>query len=166
MTLDEPQLVLALDPGETVGWAKGWYLPNAKDAATSHSLIDHGYTPWRQFCKALHADVMNEDNIRQFDVFVYETFRLYADKADEQIGSTFPTAQCVGCIWLCSQVGVHKANLRDQGAAIKNVIDARMGGTGYLPKSDVEHNRDAIRHLFFYCQKQWTFEHKKGTIHV
>ena len=133
--------VLAIDPGIDTGWAEG----RIEDKQV---IVDrHGWTPWRKFCSAL--DDKRAD--WPFDLVVYEKWALTKHGATVLLGSDMQSSQCIGCIWLCaSKVG---CPIVVQPPAIKNTVDKWMGGTGYLPESDVDHNRDAIRHLYYYALK-------------
>lgn len=137
--------VIAIDPGEMTGWARGVIDDGVCEVNA------HGYTPWQEFVVALH-DRMTGD--APYDVVVYESWRLRRSSALELVGSDLQSSQCIGAIklscWL-AQKGGRAVRVRNQEPAIKNVIDAMKGGTDYLPKSDKEHNRDAVRHFWFYA---------------
>ena len=144
--------VMAIDPGVTTGWAIGNY-----DAATKTLAVEaSGYTPWREFAVMIFEAM--QDPERRFDHVVYETWRLYKTHAMTQVGSDMPSSQCVGCIWLAVEManrGGHRCTISDQPAAYKKVIDARMGGPEtYLPKSEVDHDRDALRHLWYWAMRK------------
>lgn len=140
--------VIAIDPGVTTGWAIG----EVDAAVGTLEVLQSGYTPWREFALMLH-DAMTDD-ARRFQVVVYETWLLYRKNAMDLVGSRMESSQCVGCIWMATELARregHRVTLLDQPAAFKKVIDGRMGGPdAYLPKSDVEHDRDALRHLWYW----------------
>lgn len=140
---------MAIDPGVTTGWA---IVSGRNDGASTVVTVENsGYTPWFEFALMFH-DAMRDPE-RRFDDVVYETWRLYKTEALAQIGSDMPSSQCVGCIRLACELARRdgwRGKIRDQPASIKKVIDARMGGTDYLPKSPVEHDRDAIRHGYYW----------------
>lgn len=133
--------VLAIDPGIDTGWAEG----RIEDKQVH--VDRHGWTPWRKFALSLDSKV---DDF-PYDVIVYETWKLTKHGAKVLLGSDMQSSQCVGCIWL-SGTKAH-VPIVGQPPAIKATIDKWMGGTGYLPVSDVDHNRDAIRHLYYYAMK-------------
>lgn len=146
---------MAIDPGVTTGWAVGTITDPEGDGRLELHVERAGYDPWRSFVMML--DDAMQDPTRRFDVVVYETWRLYKSHAMTQVGSDMPSSQCVGCIWMAverARRAGHKVELLDQPAAYKKIIDARMGGAEtYLPASDVDHDRDAVRHLWYYYMR-------------
>lgn len=144
--------IIAIDPGVTTGWAVG----SVSGDPEALEVEAYGYDPWTEF--VIRLDDAMQDHDRRFDVIVFETWRLYKAEAMTQVGSDMPSSQCVGCIWFAyerAKRAGHAVKLLDQPAAIKKVIDARMGGADlYLPKSDVEHDRDALRHLWYWFMRR------------
>lgn len=136
--------ILAVDPGLDTGWAEG----EITDGGLH--VIRHGWTKWKPWARALH-DKLTQDEQKPYDVIVYETWKLTSQGAKTLLGSDMQSSQCIGCIWLAWDRSPHTIKLANQAPAIKNTIDKWMGGTGYLPSSDVEHNRDALRHLYYYA---------------
>lgn len=138
--------IIAIDPGEMTGWARGQV-----DDGSVH-IEAHGYTPWQDFVIAF-AERMEEDP-PPYDVVVYESWRLRRSSALELVGSDLQSSQCIGAIklacWRAQRRG-HVVRIRNQEPAIKNVIDSMKGGKDYLPTSDKEHNKDAVRHFWFYA---------------
>lgn len=153
--------VLALDPGDRVGWARA-------DVAEDGTWTDlrHGITPLREMAFAIdealdtHSHPDYPDDCCQYDVVVCEDWRLYPDKAKDFIGSTFPSVQFVGMVRLC--VWQSSAKLVMQGANTKKTADKAMKvcmpdlyAKVTTPRAhDDAHDMDALRHLFF-----WTFQH-------
>lgn len=136
--------IIALDPGVSTGWAYG----EVKDGKLE--VTNHGWDHWDTFALKLH-ERMSEKH--EWDVMVYETWRLTRRGADNLLGSDLQPSQAIGaykmCAWLSSKSG-HDVQIVGQEPAIKDVVDGWMGGTAYLPTSEVEHNRDALRHLWYY----------------
>ncbi len=138
--------VIAIDPGEQTGWAIGTVLVRP-DGRKMLTIDQYGYDDWKTFALTLDG-VQKGDN--PFDVIVYEDWRLRSDKAKAKIGSAFPEIQCIGAMKLSAWTS--GAKLVTSTPYHKNVIDAQMEGTDYLPKRDrVEHYRDAVRHLCWYA---------------
>lgn len=138
--------VLALDPGEMAGWARG----RIEDGALRVDAF--GYDPWKVLSLAVYHRMTGPE---PYDVVVYEAWRLQKAKALSLVGSDMQSSQCIGCIklscWLAGQNG-NAVTLVNQEPAIKNVIDSMKGGTDYLPeRQEVEHYRDALRHLHYYA---------------
>lgn len=137
--------VLALDPGQKVGWARAAV---ADDGSISD--LRHGITEWKPMALRL-GDVMHE-----YDVVIYETWRLRPDKAMQMIGSTFPEVQFIGVVrylaWLYPQqitVYAQGADLQKTGRKVlipelKEVMDR-------MPKThDDAHDGSAILHLSYW----------------
>ena len=145
--------ILALDPGEATGWAWGDLDENG-DLTVGAS----GWDPWKSVVMHL-AQKQVLASQRTYDTLVYETWRLRGSSAKQLIGSDMQSSQCVGCIKLCGWLS--GARIVGQEPAIKDVIDAIMGGpAAYLPASPVDHNKDALRHLYMFAYK----EKNRGTI--
>lgn len=141
--------IIAIDPGEMTGWARG----TIEDGVVN--IEANGYTPWQDFVIAFD-ERMSEDQ-PPYDTVVYESWRLRKSSAMELIGSDLQSSQCIGAIKLAvwrAQKDGHVVRMRNQEPAIKNVIDAMKGGTEYLPKSDKEHGKDAVRHLWYFAVKE------------
>src|SRR4051812_11884394 len=66
----EPLHVIALDPGERVGWARARVNPDG-----TWDDMTHGITALKDMALALHK------NVTKYDVVIYETWRLRADEA-------------------------------------------------------------------------------------
>jgi hypothetical protein len=116
-------------------------------------VTKHGWDPWRAFALRLYDRMMNFEE-EGFDVIVMEDWRLTKRGAQTLLGSDLPSSQCLGAIRLAYDLARragHGVRLVTQAPAHKYVVDSWMGGTGYLPASEVEHNRDAIRHLYYYA---------------
>lgn len=141
----KPLRVLAIDPGEKVGWARG-------TVSSDLSLDDHGIADLKPF--ALKLGTAIED----YDVVIYETWRLYAGHAKKMIGNDMQTSQLVGMIrflaWQNPQV-----KLVGQSASIKETADKTAQGDFLTliesepSKHDDAHDIDAIRHLWYWYWK-------------
>lgn len=139
--------MISIDPGVSTGWAIGTITDRQVN------IEKHGDSPWRAFCLRLYDRMMNFDE-EGFDVLVMEDWRLTKRGAQTLLGSDLPSSQCLGGIRLSYDLARragHTVKLVTQMPATKNIVDAWMGGTAYLPKSDVDHNRDAIRHFWYYA---------------
>lgn len=141
--------VLALDPGERVGWARADVGP---DGAWTH--MRHGITALRDMALSLTT------RLDHYDVVVMEDWRLYPHMAKTMVGSSFPSVQFVGMVrLLCWQRPA--VTLVTQGAGIKTTADKVMARlrpelfeTVTAPRAhDDAHDMDAVRHLFFWTWK-------------
>lgn len=134
--------VIAFDPGTTTGWASG----TISDGQLV--VLDYGYNAWKAV--ALHYDRVQRNPDTRYDVMVYESFRLRRGDAMSLVGSTFPVIQFIGGVLVTSWAT--GTQIVTQEPSHKPVIDKMMGGAkNYLPKSEVEHDRDALRHLYYYA---------------
>lgn len=143
-----PLNIIAIDPGIETGYAIGSVDDNKL------TLVKHGWSPWKAFVLAFHERMMEDP----YDVVVYESWLLQASKAKQMIGSDMQSSQAIGAIhlstWLAMRAG-HKVKLVTQHPAHKTPANAWIQKLGlYLPTSEVEHNRDGIRHLYYYCIKE------------
>lgn len=130
--------VLAIDPGERVGWAHGIFSDDGVE------VTGRGVTPLRDFAIKLGEVAGNYDEI------VYESWRLYPGMAKSMIGNDMQPSQLVGIIrylgWINPEV-----NMVVQGASIKDTALKTMPEdlTESLKQSSEQHDQDAIMHLWY-----------------
>ena len=136
--------VLALDPGEKVGWARATVMPDA-----TWTDLQHGITPLQDMALAVGK------RLDDYDVLVVESFRLAATKSRSMIGSDLPTVQFIGmCRYLAWVTPTVRLVL--QAPAIKRTVDKTAPEwlqeiIANEPKShDDAHNVDALRHLWHW----------------
>lgn len=157
--------VLALDPGERVGWARA---DVAEDGTWSE--LRHGITPLKDMALAVYRALETEPpdiegdglpaKLPEYDVLVVEDWRLRAEKAKSFVGSSFPAVQFIGMVRLCAWRSGCKLVM--QGPALKTTADktlARLWPEMYEKVTqsishDDGHDLDAIRHLWV-----WTYQH-------
>jgi hypothetical protein len=146
--------VLAIDPGERVGWARADVAPDGE-----WSDVRHGITAMQPMALKCHLMITQGS----YDLVVMESWTLYPHMAKSMVGSTFPTVQFIGAIKLALWQWP-KTKLVTQGAG---VIHSREG----LPPAmramrklrpelfelvqtpvahDDGHDLDALSHLFAY----------------
>lgn len=100
------------------------------------------------------------------DIVIYESFRLMADRAMQQVGSDMPTSQLIGVIkWLAGGLAQAKARwpapeveLYEQAPSIKKPTDSirRSKGLGFQAKRDGvpgDHATDAELHGMHHIMK-------------
>ena len=168
--------VLALDPGQRVGWARAVVRPMRpsrgyvaeSDVLPSPSLRpmelrveDHGIAALRDAALAVHKAIVLEDRI---DVVVLEKFILTARGAKVLVGDDLQTSQFIGlvrlCCWLNPRVKLvmqparrdrpYRRSLNCDHPAARDIL-ARLEK---LPKShDDSHDGSALQHLW-----DWFFE--------
>lgn len=125
--------MLALDPGETTGWALfvGHRLVKAGEfKVTSSLLFDH---------LLLHEKPQQ---------LVIENYKVYAHRAAQHIGSEVPTIQYIGMLKYLAAVYDIPLTLQMAFQAKKFVTDNRLVDLGLWHTS--KHARDAIRHGVYW----------------
>jgi hypothetical protein len=143
--------ILALDPGERVGWA------TATVDGPHHELVieDHGIARLRDMAMAVYRAVVTED---KYDVVIYETWRLRANKARQFAGNDFPSVQFIGMVRLACWLNP-RVKLASQGPSIKSTADKVIPNQypdvarriDNAPAAhDESHDTDALRHIAFY----------------
>jgi hypothetical protein len=146
--------VLAIDPGERVGWAHG-------------TIEDHALTVTGQGVTALKDFALTlAERIGEYDLVVYETWRLRADVARKMIGNDFQPSQLIGMIRLLAWQHP-KVRLVTYGPNVKTTA-IKIIESGDLPVcadilerkavSSEEHDKDALDLLFYY----WWERHYGG----
>jgi hypothetical protein len=133
-----PGSLLALDPGETTGWA----------VFTNAVLSDHGQH------NTSNPDLSLKEMTKLFDdhkpdEVIMEDYRVYAQRREQHVGSSLHTPRLIGLIeTLCGQRGIpyHK-----QLASLAKgfVTDKKLRDWG-LYDSAKRHSRDAIRHGCYF----------------
>jgi len=158
--------IIAFDPGEQTGWARGY----VTQAATPHLHVEAaGWDAWKAVLLAYAKSMLGEQwppllggGITEptYQHTVYESWRVRPDAAQSLIGSDLQSSQFIGgmklCVWRCQQAG-RVAELHTNEPGNKPSIDGWMEKAGmgdYLPSSQVDHNRDALRHLYFHAIKR------------
>lgn len=164
--------ILALDPGERVGWAVGevdedefTVLPNTDNLAVpALKVVNHGISELKPMALAAYRSVKDDD---KYDVVIYETFKLSGAKARFLVGSEFPTVQFIGMVrlacWLNPRVKVVSQSPAMKSTADKVIpafyadINQRIADA---PKAhDESHDTDALRHLAKWHWDTYVKEH-------
>jgi hypothetical protein len=143
--------VIAFDPGTTTGWATGVISGGRLE------VLDYGYAQWKEVALTYDRRQRQDPALDlslvktpPFDVMVYESFYLRKSSALQLVGSDFPVVKFIGGVLVTSWATNTKVQV--QHPSDKPTIDQVMGGAAaYLPRSEVEHDRDALRHLHFYA---------------
>jgi hypothetical protein len=158
--------VLAVDPGERVGWATATVYPEGIEAPDpdvgSRAIAElevtgHGIAFLKDAAMQVYKAVVAEDRI---DVVVYETFILTARGGKTMVGSDLQTAQLVGMIRLCGWLNPRVQLVPQRPGAMRSADKSmRSHPSGAimqeiiakLPKShDESHDGSALRHLWTY----------------
>lgn len=143
--------VVAIDPGEKVGWASGCIQDSRLE------ILNHGISHLKPFALALAGRGVESGFPRPlhcYSVVIYERWRLAAYAAKEQIGSDMQSSQLVGMIRLLGWL--HNVKLVSQDPK-DMVIGERCAPQcvteilATLPKAhDESHDGSALKHLAYY----------------
>jgi hypothetical protein len=151
--------ILAVDPGERVGWCTGTITePGAHPPyGVTLEVTAHGIAFLKDAAMQVYKAVVLEDRI---DVVVYETFILTARGGKTMVGSDLQTAQFVGMVrmaaWLNPRVQLVAQGTGAMRAADKSWRTHPSGAImkerwDNLPKAhDESHDGSAMRHLWTY----------------
>lgn len=155
--------VLALDPGERVGWAYA----NINPKTGAWEDFAHGILELKPCAMEVYGMCRNGDSwadipVGGVDLIVMEEWALYANKANEMIGSTFPSVQFIGMVKLSAWLGgvpVIMQGARKQNQARKSMPPRhpdlwKLVEAGERRAHDDSHDMSAILHLW-----AWTFDH-------
>lgn len=149
--------VLAIDPGEKVGWADG-----VIDTDSGRlTVMSHGIEHLKPFAMALAG--MNRASgpapIHMYGAVIYERWRLSAVHAKTLIGNDMQTSQLIGMIRLLSWLHSVKLVAQDpkdyhQGEVVAPPTVRAILDT--LPKAhDESHDGPALCHLAHYWYKNF-----------
>lgn len=146
--------ILALDPGEKVGWATA----SLDDGGLA--VDTHGISHLKDMALAIFRAVVEE---RRYDLVIYETWRLRRDKAMTFVGNEFPSVQFIGMVRLCCWLSNTK--IVAQGPGVKQSTADAVLDAGHYPeikklidgapkRHDESHDVDALRHLVAWHWKK------------
>lgn len=162
--------VLALDPGEKVGWARA---DVAEDGAWSD--LRHGITPLRDMALAVHHALVEQPMTMDgdshvelgYDLVVIEDWSLFPRLAKTFIGSRFPAVQFIGAVKLCCWVSgtklvIQQPHQKEPTLAAMKKLDPALYETCTRPIAhDDGHDQDALIHLFRYTWLNTTLSPKE-----
>ena len=131
--------VLALDPGETTGWA----------LFAEGLLVECGQ--WDTMNPADLADDVAEVYNRYggLDHLVYEEYRIRGNKAQEHIGSEVLTIQHIGAVKVVAAELDVRLTKQTAGMAKGFATDPKLRRWG-LWQTGLRHSNDAVRHQVYY----------------
>lgn len=141
--------VLVIDPGERVGWCTAEV---AEGTLTKPGIkpIERGVTPLKDFALKLN-DVFSD-----YDVVVFETWRLRPDVAKKLVGNEFLPSQLIGIIrflgWLNRKVKL--VPLAPQQKQMHEGTIPKYLRNWYKDSSE-EHDKDAVQLLWAYYFREW-----------
>lgn len=138
--------VLVVDPGNRTGWARC-------EIEAGQIVLDslrQGVTPLKDFALAMG------NRFSEYDTIVYETWRLYPEKAKAMIGSDFQPVQLIGMIrylgWLnptVTLVPLHPDKKKTGRKVMPDILSER------LQYSTEEHDKDALDLLAYYWWEKY-----------
>lgn len=155
MPLANHAIVLGVDPGLTTGWC---VVQVEDDLPAGFIVLSSGIVKWNERLRLLPSLI----DLHRPDYTVVERFTLYEHKAQDQVGSDFPSSQVIGAVdlWL---------NYRQlsppilQGAGLiagRPPVKVLEEHEPLLHKS--EHGRDAYKHCrYFICAARRTSTSKR-----
>lgn len=149
--MSDPIRIIAFDPGEATGWATG----TVEDGHLH--VTDYGYDPWKTVLMRFEGQML-ETEAPLYDHVVYESWRLRKDKMKTLVGSDMQSSKFIGgmmlVVWILQLRRHRPVQLFTNEPGNKTSINGWMKAAGkgdYLPSSDKEHPRDAVRHLYFHA---------------
>lgn len=118
---DPETRLIAIDPGDR--WTGvAFFSVNEADEWYCQDAIEMGRI---EFEDALTELVLAE---RKFPIVVYERFRLYGDKANEQKGSEFDTSQLIGVIKYIVRLHNDHAGRHDLAESLGRMMTCELSG--------------------------------------
>lgn len=152
--------ILAIDPGERVGWARAEAYEDTMAGCHLLDLEGHGITPLKDFAVKLY------EVAGTYDTIIYEPYRIAGDKRRlyAHIGSDVPTLQLIGMIRLCGWLNP-SIKLVSSGTGRKSA--GRKYAAAELPEisekieaalatdHDSGHDGDALMHLAAYFLQEY-----------
>ena len=135
--------ILAIDPGETSGFC----IINSGEL--NYSDEDKNlvvYIGEKKLHKGFNK-ILEKYNI---DLIIYEEFKLYPWKAKQKSWSTFPTVEVIGVLKYIADK--NNVDIIGQGADAKEFFDDKKLKWCGMYKGYSPHERDAIRHAFYYLE--------------
>jgi hypothetical protein len=131
--------VLALDPGETTGWAlfaEGLLVECGQwDTMNPADLADDVVEVWNLYTGLEHL--------------VYEEYRIRGNRAKEHVGSEVLTIQHIGAVKVVSSELGLPLTKQTAGMAKGFATDTKLRRWG-LWQTGLRHSNDAIRHQVYY----------------
>ena len=124
--------IMSFDPGETTGFA----------------VLDTDTGSWMTGVIGLWHTIDSLLDCHKPDVVVFESFKLYPDKAHTQVWSDFPAVKVIGVIeYLCEK---KKVPVHSQSASQAKCLSFNTGDQSKLSN----HEYDALRHAVLYARRK------------
>lgn len=144
--------LLALDPGETTGYAifycVGWEVRLIKYGQLPCTPLEKGIEAIREVIK--ETQQISSRDVPACDVrVVYEDYKVYAWKANAHSWESLHTPQLIGCIRMACKDNNIPVSTQMAQQPKGFVTDEKLHQWGFYQKG-VKHARDAIRHGLYY----------------
>lgn len=147
--------VLALDPGERVGWCVATLQPD-DDHRYLLEVTGHGMAYLKEMAIAVHQAVAVEE---KYDLVIYEKWILTAKGARVSVGSSMESSQFVGMLrlacWLSGTkcIGQRTSALSTADRSLKCGHPSAAGVQALIDAADAVahdegHHGSALRHLW------------------
>lgn len=134
--------VLALDPGETTGWAM--FESTAEDAKL---LCQGQIKTWPMIIAVDNLTKMIEEH--KPDFIVHEMYAVYEWKSQDHSWSQIPTVRVIGCIETLS-IQQHISYSSQTAQVAKNFCTDEKLKTWDFYEKGMRHARDAVRHGTYF----------------
>lgn len=142
--------LLALDPGETMGWS----CFDAEPIKDQFQLTAYGQLTCNPIAQGIDATTQLFDEWKP-DRIVYEDYVVYSWKSASHSWNKLHTPQLIGCIeMLCCQRKLPVSHELAQQAKAFCTDDKLQDWGFYIPGQ--KHARDSIRHALFYLMFRHT----------
>ncbi len=143
------QRIVAVDPGQTTGWAEGVFNPNTRE----WDVRDVKEIAWEErFLMRLLLTSSDGPEPLLPSYIICERFILYPYKAKQQIGSEFPSVRVIGTLEAyLEQLGLLSL-LTFQNASVRERVQVLPQHAHLVVGS--EHKKDAYQHLRYFIVTQ------------
>ena len=142
--------ILAFDPGETTGIALATILPHNRCVSVRIDYIGV-YSKIEQFHKLVISKIFEDIN-----QVVIEDYIVYPNKAQAHAGSRVYTAREIGqIVYVAYTYGITEPIFQTASMAKQRWPDSRLKKYIEAFKSYNRHERDAIRHLLTWTERQF-----------
>ena len=140
--------ILAIDPGEKVGWATALSWPATDSADPRLEVLEYGIHGLKDFAIALGK------GIERYEQVIYETWRLRPAAAKHLLGNDMQTSQLIGMIrflgWQHPEIKLTGQSPSIKATALKTLPDdVRQIVEGAPARHDEAHYADALLHAWY-----------------
>jgi len=138
------QKILALDPGETTGWAT--YLGGT---ITVSQQVTKNIGQSFNWLDAKLKAIDSYETSRKYSMIRCEDYKVYSWKSEDHSWASLHTPQLIGAIKVAAHINHTPISFMLAQQAKKWWTDEKLDVFGLNPKG-LRHGRDALRHLLYY----------------